>query len=89
MTRTGAQNVYPIAIEGTFDDAQKTVKDIFADLSFRKQVGLSAVNSINLARILAQSVYYLFAWLKLSRSEARLLSLCQREILVMYFLVGY
>lgn len=65
MTRTGAQNVYPIAIEGTFDDAQKTVKDIFADLSFRKQVGLSAVNSINLARILAQSVYYLFAWLKL------------------------
>ena len=66
----GASNVYPIAIEGTFDDAQKTVKEIFSDLSFREEVGLSAVNSINLARILAQSVYYLFAWLRLS-SELR------------------
>ena len=65
MTCTGASNVYPIAIEGTFDDAQRTVKEIFADLSFREEVGLSAVNSINLARILAQSVYYLFAWLRL------------------------
>ncbi|MEC8355171.1 MAG: threonine synthase [Verrucomicrobiota bacterium] len=65
MTCTGASNVYPIAIEGTFDDAQRTVKEIFADLSFRDEVGLSAVNSINLARILAQSVYYLFAWLRL------------------------
>ena len=57
MTCTGASNVCPIAIEGTFDDAQKTVKEIFSDLSFREEVGLSAVNSINLARILAQSVY--------------------------------
>ncbi len=66
MTCTGADNVFPIAIEGTFDDAQRVVKDIFGDLPFRDQVGLSAVNSINLARILAQSVYYLFAWLRLS-----------------------
>ena len=44
MTCTGASNVYPLAIEGTFDDAQKTVKEIFADLSFREEVGLSAVN---------------------------------------------
>ena len=65
MTCTGASNVYPIAIEGTFDDAQKTVKEIFSDLSFREEVGLSAVNSINLARILAQSVYYLFPVSKL------------------------
>lgn len=65
MTCTQAGNVYPLAIEGTFDDAQKTVKEIFADLSFRDEVGLSAVNSINLARILAQSVYYLYAWLRL------------------------
>jgi len=65
MTCTEASNVYPLAIEGTFDDAQKTVKEIFADLSFREEVGLSAVNSINLARILAQSVYYLYAWLRL------------------------
>jgi len=65
MTCTEADNVFPLSIEGTFDDAQKTVKEIFTDLEFRKRVGLSAVNSINLARILAQSVYYLFAWLKL------------------------
>jgi threonine synthase len=69
MTCTGASNVFPLAIEGTFDDAQSTVKELFSDLPFREQVGLSAVNSINLARILAQSVYYLYAWLRLGRSE--------------------
>jgi threonine synthase len=65
MTCTNAENVFPIAIDGTFDDAQQTVKELFADLQFREDVHLSAVNSINLARILAQSVYYLYAWLKL------------------------
>jgi threonine synthase len=69
MTCTGADNVFPLAIEGTFDDAQKTVKELFGDLSFRESMGLSAVNSINLARILAQSVYYLYAWLRLSPKD--------------------
>jgi threonine synthase len=69
MTCTGASNVYPIAIEGTFDDAQRTVKELFGDTEFTKTVGLSAVNSINLARILAQSVYYLYAWLNLETSK--------------------
>ncbi|MEJ6524598.1 MAG: threonine synthase [Opitutales bacterium] len=69
MTCTEASNVYPIAIEGTFDDAQRTVKEIFSDLEFRDRVGLSAINSINLARILAQSVYYLFAWLQLEKKD--------------------
>ena len=69
MTCTGAENVFPIAIKGTFDDAQRTVKELFADLEFRASVDLSAVNSINLARILAQSVYYLYAWLKLPPEE--------------------
>lgn len=69
MTCTGASNVYPIAIEGTFDDAQRTVKELFGDTEFSNSVGLSAVNSINLARILAQSVYYLYAWLKLETSK--------------------
>lgn len=69
MTCTGASNVFPLAIEGTFDDAQKTVKELFSDLNFRQQVGLSAVNSINLARILAQSVYYLYAWFRLGTAE--------------------
>ena len=51
MTCTGAENIFPIAIDGTFDYAQRTVKDLFADLHFRTSVNLSAVNSINLARI--------------------------------------
>ena len=69
MTCTESDNVFPLAIEGTFDDAQRTVKEIFSDLDFKKKVGLSAVNSINLARILAQSVYYLFAWLKIEKED--------------------
>ena len=69
MTCTESDNVFPLAIEGTFDDAQRAVKEIFSDLHFKKKVGLSAVNSINLARILAQSVYYLFAWLKIEKED--------------------
>ena len=71
MTCTGASNVYPVAIEGTFDDAQRTVKELFGDNEFSSAVGLSAVNSINLARILAQSVYYLYAWLKLEKRSVK------------------
>ena len=69
MTCTQANNVYPIAIDGPFDDGQKMVKEAFADVAFKKEVGLSAVNSINLARILAQCVYYLYAWFRLSEKQ--------------------
>jgi len=69
MTCTGADNVYAIGIEGTFDDAQTIIKDVFSDLSFRREAHLSAVNSINLARVLAQCVYYIYAWLRLPREE--------------------
>jgi threonine synthase len=65
MTCTGAGNVFALAIEGTFDDAQAALKEVFSDQKFRTDHQLSAVNSINLARILAQSVYYLYAWLRL------------------------
>jgi threonine synthase len=65
MTCTGAANVYPLAIPGTFDDAQAALKDVFNDQSFKREFNLSAINSINIARILAQCVYYIFAWLKL------------------------
>ena len=70
MACTGAANVFPIAIPGSFDDAQKIVKDLFGDRGFVAQVGLSAINSINLARILAQSVYYLWARLQLDAAGA-------------------
>ncbi|WP_221030812.1 threonine synthase [Actomonas aquatica] len=65
MTCTGADNVFAMAIEGSFDDAQTALKEIFADQDFRLSHRLSAVNSINLARVLAQCVYYLSAWLRL------------------------
>ena len=61
MTCTGADNIFPIAIGGSFDDAQRIVKELFGDLEFKAAQNLSAVNSINLARILAQSVYYIWA----------------------------
>jgi threonine synthase len=65
MTCTGADNVFPLAITGSFDDAQRALKDTFADLDFRLEFGLSAVNSINIARIIAQCAYYIYAWFKL------------------------
>jgi threonine synthase len=69
MTCTGADNVYSIAVSGTFDDAQTAIKDVFGDLAFRESANLSAVNSINLARVLAQCVYYIYAWLRLPETE--------------------
>ncbi|HVS52280.1 MAG TPA: threonine synthase [Opitutaceae bacterium] len=69
MTCTGADNVFALAVDGTFDDAQNALKEIFGDQEFRTRHRLSAVNSINLARVLAQCVYYLHAFLKLPASE--------------------
>ena len=69
MACTGAPNVFPLAIRGTFDDAQAALKKVFGDSAFREEVGLSAVNSINLARILAQCAYYIFASLQLPRDR--------------------
>ena len=67
MTCTEASNVFPLAIEGSFDDAQTAMKTVFEDREFADEVGLSAVNSINLARILAQCVYYLSAFFRLPK----------------------
>ncbi|MBK8199945.1 MAG: threonine synthase [Acidobacteria bacterium] len=58
MTTTGAPNILNIATSGDFDDAQAIVKQLFADKDFARTVSLSGVNSINWARIAAQSVYY-------------------------------
>lgn len=65
MACTGAANVFAIPVPGTFDDAQRVVKETFADTEFARAVNLSAVNSINIARVLAQCVYYIWAWLRL------------------------
>ena len=61
MTTANRSNVHALAIEGSFDDCQRIVKELFGDLAFRDEMRLSGVNSINWARILAQIVYYFFA----------------------------
>ena len=58
MTTVRAANVHNIAIEGTFDDCQAIVKALFGDEAFRDKWKLTAVNSINWARVMAQVVYY-------------------------------
>jgi threonine synthase len=65
MTTVLDDNVHNIAIKGTFDDCQNIVKTLFNDLEFKKEYALGAVNSINWARVLAQVVYYFYAWARL------------------------
>jgi threonine synthase len=69
MTTVRAPNVYNIAIEGSFDDAQAIVKTLFNDPEFSGSYNLSAVNSINWARLMAQVVYYFYAAVRLGGPE--------------------
>jgi threonine synthase len=61
MTTVDAPNVHAVGVEGTFDDCQDLVKAMFNDAPFRERLRLSAVNSINWARVMAQVVYYVTA----------------------------
>ena len=65
MTTVRAPNVHNIAIDGDFDQAQALVKAMFADAAFAGRFQLSAVNSINWARLMAQVVYYFYAAVRL------------------------
>lgn len=67
MTTVSFPNVCNIAIEGSFDDAQWIVKELFADTAFARKINLTAVNSINFARIMAQCVYYFTAAVQLAK----------------------
>lgn len=69
MTTVDSANVHAIAVDGTFDDCQDLVKDMFNDAQFRKAQNLSAVNSINWARVMAQIVYYVVAAIRLGAPE--------------------
>ena len=69
MTTVHEKNVHNIAIKGTFDDCQDLVKGMFNDEVFRKNVNLSAVNSINWARVMAQIVYYFTSAIKLGAPD--------------------
>ncbi len=69
MTTSGAKNVHAIALEGNFDDCQGILKDLFNNHAFRDRVGLSGVNSINWARVMAQIVYYFSSALSLGAPD--------------------
>ena len=69
MTTVLAPNVHNIAIEGSFDDAQALVKAMFGHQAFAGRFALSAVNSINWARLMAQIVYYFYAAVRLGAPE--------------------
>ncbi|RVU35056.1 threonine synthase [Hwanghaeella grinnelliae] len=69
MTTVLSSNVHNLAVEGTFDDCQDLVKGMFADEPFRDAMHLSAVNSINWARVMAQIVYYFHGALSLGAPD--------------------
>jgi threonine synthase len=69
MTTVTDPNVFNLAIAGNFDDGQRIVKEIFSDLEFKQKYALGAVNSINWARVLAQIVYYFYAWSRTTTTD--------------------
>ncbi len=69
MTIHEESNVFNIAVEGNFDDCQNLVKSMFSDEKFSKSINMSGVNSINWARIVAQSVYYFYAYFKVGNGQ--------------------
>ncbi len=69
MTTVIAPNVHNIAIDGSFDDAQAMVKRMFADTDVTSRFTISAVNSINWARLMAQVVYYFYAAVRLGAPQ--------------------
>ena len=71
MTTVLDANVHNIAIEGNFDDCQTLVKSMFGDMSFRRNMALAGVNSINWARIMAQAVYYFTSALALGGPDVK------------------
>ena len=69
MTTILDDNVFNIAVEGTFDDCQRIVKEIFVNDEIQKKTSLTAINSINWARLMVQTVYYFWAYLQLNESK--------------------
>lgn len=68
MTSVLDENVFNLAVEGTFDDCQHLMKTIFADVAFKSEHSLGSVNSVNWARVLAQTVYYFYSFFRVQES---------------------
>jgi len=69
MTSVLDPNVFNLAVNGTFDDCQRIMKTLFADVPFKREYQLGAVNSVNWVRVMAQIVYYLYSGLRTLRAE--------------------
>tara|TARA_B110000495_G_scaffold198034_1_gene209218 strand:+ start:69 stop:1445 length:1377 start_codon:yes stop_codon:yes gene_type:complete len=69
MTTIGSNNIFNIAVKGSFDDCQKIVKDMFNENDFREKINMSGVNSINWARIICQIVYYFYSVFKINKKN--------------------
>ena len=65
-----------VAVDGVFDDCQDLVKEVAGDLAFKQRYSLGAVNSINWARLVAQVVYYVAAWLRATSADDQRVSFC-------------
>jgi len=70
MTTVMDSNIHSIAIDGSFDDCQSLLKEVFRDVSFKENLKLGAVNSVNWARVLAQTVYYFSIYIQLGMPRA-------------------
>ena len=69
MTTVQDDNIFNIAIKGNFDDCQKIVKELFIDDELQQHTSLTAINSINWARLMSQVVYYFWAYLQIDEQE--------------------
>ena len=70
MTTVMDSNIHSIAIDGSFDDCQSLLKEVFRDVPFKEDLKLGAVNSVNWARVLAQTVYYFSIYIQLGMPRA-------------------
>lgn len=69
MTTVQDGNVLNLSVDGNFDDCQRMIKELFADLDFKSSNHLAAINSINFVRILAQTVYYFYAYFQVAKAN--------------------
>ncbi|MFB3159889.1 threonine synthase [Neobacillus sp. 179-J 1A1 HS] len=67
MTTVDDKSVLNLAIKGTFDDGQRIIKELFADVDFKNKYHMRAINSINFVRIMAQTVYYFYAYFQVKK----------------------
>ncbi len=71
MTTINSNNVYNLAVKGTFDDCQNIIKKLFNDNKLNKVLNLGSINSINWTRIMAQITYYIYAYNKIRKTAGK------------------